>query len=75
MQGPCQDFESRWFHDAESKSCKQFQYGGCLANENNFASKAACLNFCWSYLSPEARVDTGEVSEMTTTTPITSSGN
>ena len=38
-----------------------------MANENNFVSKAACVNFCWSYLSAEARVDMNEMPEQTTT--------
>lgn len=28
FQGPCHDFEQRWYHDAPTKSCQQFKYGG-----------------------------------------------
>jgi len=53
--GPCVDFEPRWYHDPATRSCRQFDYGGCLANENNFGSMAACVHFCWSFLSDESR--------------------
>ena len=56
IQGPCLEFQNRWFLDTETKTCSMFKYGGCFGNENNFGSKIECKNFCWDYLSEEARV-------------------
>lgn len=56
IQGPCLEFQNRWFLDTETKTCSMFKYGGCFGNENNFGSKIECRNFCWDYLSEEARV-------------------
>ena len=35
-------FEKRWYYSEDSHSCLQFDYGGCLGNENNFASEEEC---------------------------------
>ena len=56
------EFQTRWYHDTETRSCKEFKYGGCLGNENNFGSKIECKNFCWDYLSDEAKYSS-DVSE------------
>lgn len=29
-QGPCYQFQTRWYLDTETRSCKEFQYGGKL---------------------------------------------
>lgn len=55
IQGPCMEFQNKWYLDTETKTCKEFKYGGCLGNQNNFASKVECRNFCWEYLSNEAK--------------------
>ena len=34
VAGPCDGYYTRWSYDAKSKNCKQFQYGGCLGNNN-----------------------------------------
>ena len=60
------DFQTRWYHDTTTKSCQEFKYGGCLANENNFNSKASCIHFCWSYLSDQSRVEDETVETSTT---------
>ncbi len=71
FQGPCIDFQTRWYHDTVTKSCQQFSYGGCLENENNFNSKASCVHFCWLYLSDEARnTDVKEEMAVETTTKV-----
>ncbi|RNA30102.1 papilin isoform X1, partial [Brachionus plicatilis] len=53
--GPCDQFQIRWHYDPETQSCKDFHYGGCLGNDNNFFSLLECKNFCWDYLSEESR--------------------
>lgn len=35
-------FEKRWYYSEDSHSCLQFNYGGCLGNENNFDSEEEC---------------------------------
>lgn len=55
MVGPCTDYQSKWFLDADTGFCKEFRYGGCLGNDNNFQSETECRNFCWDYLSEGAK--------------------
>ncbi len=35
-----------FFFDPKTKACKPFQYSGCGANGNNFASEAQCRSLC-----------------------------
>lgn len=44
--GNCQNYEARWYFDTKEERCRQFYYGGCGGNENNFASEEACLGRC-----------------------------
>lgn len=44
--GNCQNYEVRWYFDTKEERCRQFYYGGCGGNDNNFASEDACLNRC-----------------------------
>ncbi|XP_033735426.1 papilin-like isoform X3 [Pecten maximus] len=44
--GPCSGAETRWYYDFNEGFCKQFVYGGCGQNENNFNSKDECENTC-----------------------------
>ncbi|XP_021340999.1 papilin-like isoform X4 [Mizuhopecten yessoensis] len=44
--GSCSEAHSRWYYDFNEGFCKQFVYGGCGQNENNFNSKEECENSC-----------------------------
>ena|SRR6218665_1216373 len=45
--GPCNDqYDLRWYHDLRTGSCRQFMYGGCGGNTNNFLTKSKCVEAC-----------------------------
>lgn len=44
--GNCQNYEARWYFDTKEERCRQFYYGGCGGNDNNFVSEDACLGRC-----------------------------
>lgn len=44
--GNCQNYEARWYFDTKEERCRQFYYGGCGGNDNNFADEQACLVRC-----------------------------
>uniref|UniRef100_A0A914XTC4 BPTI/Kunitz inhibitor domain-containing protein n=1 Tax=Panagrolaimus superbus TaxID=310955 RepID=A0A914XTC4_9BILA len=44
--GKCRNFVTRWFYNAEKGSCREFTYGSCGGNANNFADKAICEARC-----------------------------
>lgn len=44
--GPCTMDVSRYYFDTKTSACRQFTYGGCKGNANNFQSKAACKARC-----------------------------
>ncbi|TRY92245.1 hypothetical protein DNTS_029082 [Danionella cerebrum] len=44
--GPCRGLVPRYFFDFKSQECKQFFYGGCLGNANNFKSMKECQERC-----------------------------
>ncbi|CAK9814021.1 Ppn [Anthophora quadrimaculata] len=66
-QGPCQGNFTKWYYNAESQACEQFQYGGCKGNDNNFVTEVACHQQCLqpgktrdSCLLPRAEGNCGE---------------
>ena len=45
-EGPCADYENRWYWNAAAGFCQQFWYGGCDGNKNNFLSEDECQLTC-----------------------------
>jgi hypothetical protein len=44
--GPCDGAIPRFYFNAERGLCDEFIYGGCMGNENNFATLEACHAAC-----------------------------
>ena len=45
-EGPCKGNYLRWYYDKNTKTCGEFIYGGCKANNNNFPTEEACKQQC-----------------------------
>ncbi|KRZ12820.1 Papilin [Trichinella zimbabwensis] len=45
-RGDCSGHFVRFFYDHNAESCKQFIYGGCTGNGNNFATQFDCEQKC-----------------------------
>lgn len=45
-EGPCQDYVIHYYFDGESSRCRQFYYGGCDGNGNNFPTLEECEKKC-----------------------------
>lgn len=46
VSGPCEAFFPRFYYDAEAGTCRQFIYGGCQGNANNFSTHTECFTMC-----------------------------
>ncbi|ELW49121.1 Tissue factor pathway inhibitor 2 [Tupaia chinensis] len=46
-EGPCRARIPSYYYDRYTQSCRQFMYGGCEGNANNFETRAACDEACW----------------------------
>ncbi|XP_057655869.1 papilin isoform X2 [Diorhabda carinulata] len=44
--GECSNYVGRWYYDTRTKSCRQFYYGGCGGNGNNFETQQICEQIC-----------------------------
>ena len=44
--GMCKAYMPSWFHNAVTKRCEEFIYGGCGGTANRFASREACERSC-----------------------------
>jgi hypothetical protein len=44
--GECHNYIANWYYDIKIKRCRQFYYGGCGGNENNFRSEQDCEQRC-----------------------------
>jgi hypothetical protein len=52
--GPCRASLPRWAFDVAAASCKEFVYGGCRGNANNFVSQQACEAACSAVMGAAA---------------------
>ncbi|PIO14538.1 hypothetical protein AB205_0191710 [Aquarana catesbeiana] len=48
--GPCKAHVKRYYYDQETDTCKDFIYGGCEGNRNNFKTEEECKRICISVL-------------------------
>ncbi|RWS27622.1 papilin-like protein, partial [Leptotrombidium deliense] len=46
--GPCRGNHKRFFYDKRERRCKEFIYGGCRGNKNNFKTEQECAETCTS---------------------------
>ncbi|XP_074105077.1 proteoglycan-like sulfated glycoprotein papilin isoform X3 [Cotesia typhae] len=46
LLGECHNYTQRWYYDSFEQRCRQFFYGGCGGNENNFNTEEDCSNRC-----------------------------
>jgi len=53
--GRCKASFPRFYFDKDTKSCKAFNYGGCMGNENNFADQSSCEEVCSKHLGQNDR--------------------
>lgn len=44
--GPCSSYVLQWHFDPQSRTCRQFWYGGCGGNENRFQTEEDCHRKC-----------------------------
>ena len=44
--GPCRGTFKRWYYDNNSKQCREFFFGGCRGNSNNFIKYEDCDKRC-----------------------------
>ncbi|XP_030206031.1 protein AMBP isoform X2 [Gadus morhua] len=44
--GPCFGALQHYHYNSSSMSCQEFQYGGCMGNQNNFVTERECLQRC-----------------------------
>lgn len=46
IRGPCRALLRRYFYNSVVNECREFFYGGCGGNENNFLTKFSCESAC-----------------------------
>lgn len=57
--GNCYNYTLRWYYDYEHKYCRQFYYGSCSGNANNFVTKDECEEACHTQRPEPPRQETG----------------
>ena len=46
LVGPCRGTFKRWYYDTNSRQCREFFFGGCRGNSNNFIKYEDCDKRC-----------------------------
>ncbi|KAM9587618.1 kunitz-type protease inhibitor 2 [Morphnus guianensis] len=46
VTGPCRASFLRWYYSPANRTCRQFIYGGCQGNKNNYQHEEECLKRC-----------------------------
>ncbi|XP_049650585.1 kunitz-type protease inhibitor 2 [Accipiter gentilis] len=46
VTGPCRASFLRWYYSPANQTCRQFIYGGCRGNKNNYQHEEECLKRC-----------------------------
>lgn len=46
LYGRCSENITKWYYDAYSQECQEFEFSGCYGNKNNFDDKRSCENAC-----------------------------
>uniref|UniRef100_T1JGC4 Papilin n=1 Tax=Strigamia maritima TaxID=126957 RepID=T1JGC4_STRMM len=54
LEGPCNNNYISWYFDKDEVMCKEFRYGGCKGNRNNFPTERDCIQQCASKSEKEA---------------------
>merc|ERR1712048_789055 len=44
--GRCKKYVPRFYYDSDSDECKEFVFGGCDGNANNFKTEKDCAEAC-----------------------------
>lgn len=44
--GSCRGVYKRFHYDPSRQSCREFEYGGCRGNQNNFLTSEICMSSC-----------------------------
>lgn len=44
--GSCRGVYKRFYYDPSRQSCREFEYGGCRGNGNNFLTNEICMSSC-----------------------------
>lgn len=58
--GPCTTSSlQRWHYHAPSQRCRQFTYGGCHGNNNNFVTARQCEEMCGGVKQPQGMEHVG----------------
>ncbi|KAK6183085.1 hypothetical protein SNE40_010631 [Patella caerulea] len=72
IRGMCKALMPRFYYDVGDKTCKEFSYGGCGGNKNNFLRVEDCYNYCIKSITPVSvtyQIQKPEANQKTTSTP------
>lgn len=60
--GPCRALFPSYYYDRYTQDCREFMYGGCKGNANNFETREACEDACWRIekVRPICRLEVNE---------------